>query len=340
MKKQGVKKKTISLMVINYNGKPLLNEYFTSVFAQTRVPDEVIMFDNLDTDGSAEFVRKKFPSVKIISEDGFNTGTALGNNIAFSHTTGDFIIIQSNDIVLDKNCIKELYENINADPKIGIVSSISIREQNRKAGKMIVDHAGGTLDVYGFALANHALKPVKDIPEKEEVFFAYGDSIMIRREAYEKTKGLDTRMFMMNDDIDFSWRVRQFGYKIIYTKKSVIYHKVSVTIKKNNKRPRIRYLSERNSIRTYLKNTSWPHFFKTLPMYIIILCGQMGYFFYRGKFDLFFSDVRSILWNLFYLPETIYLKFKNQMNSKKNIDKLFVNKSFKLMLFKEFSKSL
>ncbi len=341
MKKQVRRKKTISLIVLNYNGKPLLDEYFTSVFSQTLIPDEVIMFDNLCTDGSREFVRKEFPSVKIITEDGFNTGTALAVNTAFSHAKGDYIILQTNDIVLDKNCIKALYKNLNEDPKIGIVTSISIREQNRKIGKIIVDHAGGFLDMYGFAIANHALEPVKDLPEKEEVFFAYGDSFIVRREAFEKVHGLDTRMFMMNDDIDFSWRVRQFGYKIIYTKRSIVYHKVSVTIKKYNKRPQIRYWAERNSIRMYIKNTSFAHFFKTLPMYITILCGEMGYFFYRGRFSLFFSDIRAVLWNLFYLPETMYLKIRNQMNAKKNnIDSLIVNKSFKLMLFKNFSKSI
>jgi|SRR3989338_3032791 len=335
-------KKTISVIVLNYGkGQHLLDEYLTSLFSQTLLPEEVILFDNLSTDNSREFVRKKFPSVKIITEDRFNTGTALAINTAFSQSNGDYIILHTNDIVLDKNCVQALYKNIINNPEVGIVTSIGIREQNRKLGKMIVDHAGGFLDVYGFAQAHHALELVKDIPEKEEVFFAYGDSLIVRRDAFEKTHGFDTRLFMMNDDIDFSWRVRQLGYKIIYTKRSVIYHKVSVTIKANNSRARIRYLSERNSMRTYIKNTTFGHLFRTLPMYIVLLCGEMGYFLFRMKFALFFSDVRAVLWNLFFIPETIYLKIINQINAKKNnIDKLFIHESIKLKLFKAFSQSL
>lgn len=335
------KKKKISLMFVNYNGRAHLDEYLTSVFSQTMLPAEVIMFDNLCTDGSREFVRKKFPEVKIITEDRFNTGTALAYNIAFSYTHGDYVVLQANDLVLDKNCIKNLYKTLEENPKVAIVTSVTIRYHNRKLRKFIVDQAGGLLDMYGFGMQNYPEVPIKDIPSIGEVFFAYGDSFMMRREVYEKMNGLDTRMYMLNDDLDLCWRIRLLGYKILYNKDSFVYHKGSATIKVNFKRPKVRYLSERNSIRSYIKNTTFGHFFKTLPMYIFLLCGEMGYFFYRGKFSLFFSDVRAVLWNLLYLPETLYLKFQNQLHSKKNnIDKLIVRKSFKLMLFKNFSKSL
>ena len=342
MKKQTqIRKKTISLIVLNYNGLQHLDDYFTSVFSQTLLPNEVIMFDNLSQDGSREFVRKKFPSVKIITEDEFNTGTALAINTAFTHTHDGYIILQSNDIILDKNCIQSLFESLIADQSVGIVTSITIRYPNMKLRRFIVDQAGGNIDMFGFGMQNYPQIPFKDIPETGEVFFAYGDSLMVRREAFEKVNGFDTRMFMLNDDLDFSWRVRQLGYKIMYTKNSFVYHKGSATIGALYKRPQIRYWSERNSIRCYLKNTSFGHFLITFPFYIVLLFGEMSYFLYRGKFALFFSDVKAILWNLVYLPETMSLKIKNQLFSKKNnIDQLINYKSFKLMLFRNFSKSI
>ncbi len=342
MKNQSTKKqKTISLIVVNYNGREHLDEYFTSVFSQTRVPDEVIMFDNLCTDGSRAFVGKKFPTVKIITEDRFNTGTARAYNTAFQKSSGNFVVLQSNDIVLDSKCIETLYKKISSDDSIGIVSSITIRYPNKKLRKFIVDQAGGQMDIYGFGMQNYPQVPVIDIPDAGEVFFAYGDSIIMRREAFQKVNGLDERMFMLHDDIDLSWRMRLLGYKIMYTKHSFVYHKGSATIGSNYKRPQIRFLSERNGMRCYLKNTSYAHFFKTFPMYMILLCGEMGYFLFRGKFQLFFADVRAILWNLYYLPETLLLKIQIQSHAKMdNTNKLFHHKSFKLMLFKNFSKSL
>ena len=52
-------KKEISLIVLNYNGRAHLEEYFTSVYKQSLVPDEIIMMDNMSTDGSIEFVKQK-----------------------------------------------------------------------------------------------------------------------------------------------------------------------------------------------------------------------------------------------------------------------------------------
>ena len=97
-----MKRKTVSLIVLNYNGRELLKDYFDSVYNQTMKPDEIIMFDNLCTDGSRKYVRENYPDVKIVAEDRFNTGTALAYNIAISVAKGDFVIISANDIVWRK----------------------------------------------------------------------------------------------------------------------------------------------------------------------------------------------------------------------------------------------
>ncbi len=335
-------RKKISLIVLNYNGLIHLKEYFESVFNQTLLPDEIIMFDNLSTDGSREFVKKKFPSVKIITEDRFNTGTALAINTAFSHTHGEYVILQTNDICLDKNCIKALYNALLNDRSVGIASSVVLKyDHHKKTGEQIVDNAGGFIDMYGFGMQNYPSIPLKDIPIRGEVFFSYGDSLIVRREAFEKVQGFDTRLFMLNDDLDFSWRVRLQGYKIIYTRKSFIYHKGSATLRILYKRAQKRYWSERNSIRIYLKNTSFSHLLKAFPFYVLLLIAEMSYFLYRGKFELLFADIKAIGWNLYHLPETLHLRLSNHFHSKKNnIDDLIVRKSFKLMLFKDFSKSI
>lgn len=68
IEKNGVKirMKNIALITINYNGQKLLKDYHTSVFAQSQLPDEVILLDNASTDNSCEYVRKYFPQVRII----------------------------------------------------------------------------------------------------------------------------------------------------------------------------------------------------------------------------------------------------------------------------------
>jgi GT2 family glycosyltransferase len=200
------KKKIVSLVVLNYNGLKHLEEYFTSVFQQTMIPDEIIMMDNQCTDGSREYVAKNFPKVKIVTEDSFNTGTATGSNIGFRSTTGDYVIFQSNDIRLDKNCVKELVEVMEEDNAVGICTSVLLNYFDEKEGRLILDNAGGIVDVYGFCMQKYPSAKFEKIPDREEVFYAYGGSFIIRREIFEKIDGYDDRYFTLNDDVDLSWR--------------------------------------------------------------------------------------------------------------------------------------
>ncbi len=334
-----VTKKTVSLIVLNYNGVKHLKEYFTSVFNQTVVPDEVIMLDNLSTDGSSEYVEKYFPQVRIVRNT-YNAGTAQGSNIAASSAKGDYLIFQSNDMRLDRHCIEELAKTINKEKEVGIVTSVLLNySPDRKTGEHFIDNAGGIADVYGFGMQNHPFISIKKIPNKEEVFFSYGGSFIIPRKLFNKIHGFDNRYFTLNDDIDLSWRVRLLGYKIIYTKKSIIYHKVSATLGTLFNRSIKRYWSERNALRTILKNYDNISLVKRLPVYFLILFGEMGYFIYRRRFSLFMADLKALLWNIVYLPETILERIKIQkLKKRNNIEKIMIHSSLKLKLFGDFKK--
>ncbi|MBI2641803.1 glycosyltransferase family 2 protein, partial [Candidatus Roizmanbacteria bacterium] len=225
--------KKVSLVVLNYNGLLHLKEYFDSVFKQTLIPDEIIMFDNLSKDGSREFVKENYTKVKIITEDSYNTGTAAGSNIAFSHSSGDYVVFQSNDIKLERNCIKELVRILDANKDVGIATSVLLNYyKDQKTGEHLIDNAGGIVDIFGFGMQKYPGMRRETIPESGEVFFTYGGSFIIRRSLFEKIGGFDKRYFTLNDDIDLSWRARLQGYRVMYSKKSIVYHKVSATLGK------------------------------------------------------------------------------------------------------------
>jgi GT2 family glycosyltransferase len=325
-------KDTISLIVLNYNGKDLLKEYFDSVFQQTRIPDEVIMLDNNSSDDSVSFVQKKYPQVIIVGNP-VNEGTAGGSNYAFKHATGEFIIFQSNDMKLHKDCVKGLYETIKADNNVGICTSILMKYLPDKKGIHHVDNAGGIVDIFGFGMQKYPDALLEKIPDQEETFFSYGGSFIIRKSLFKKINGYDERFFTLNDDIDLSWRVRLLGYSIVYTKKSLIFHKVSATLGPLFKRPIKRYWSERNTIATLLKNHSLFMLITNGIIYFFLLLAEMAYFMYRKRLDLFWADFKAIVWNIKELPETMRRRAKIQSMRKKNVKLSFENKSIKLSLY-------
>ena len=78
----------VSVVVVNWNGKHLLGECLDSLVGQQDVQDvEIILVDNGSRDGSAEFVRERYGSVKVISLPQ-NIGFAGGNNAGIRISTG------------------------------------------------------------------------------------------------------------------------------------------------------------------------------------------------------------------------------------------------------------
>jgi GT2 family glycosyltransferase len=325
----------VSLIVLNYNGVSLLKEYFDSVTKQSTRLHEIFMLDNHSTDNSVDFVREHYPFVQVIQTKK-NYGTAEGSNLAFENVSGELVIFQSNDVRLDRNCVRELIRFMNVYPDCGVCSSVLLQKQTK-----IIDNTGGICDIFGYPMQKYPNLNLKDIPDFEEVFFSYGGSFIVRREVFEKVGGFDKRFFTLNDDLDFCWRVKKAGYKIYYMKKSFVGHKGSATLKNLFNRPQKHYWSERNMFRSYLKNQSLLFLLLFLPGYIFLLFAEMSYFLYRLKFSLFWADLKAIFWNLVYLPETMLLRFKMFYSGKKRLTlSQFSLISFKLKLFKDFKKVL
>ncbi len=71
-----------SVVILNWNGSPYLDDCLESVLRQEDGSFEVLLVDNGSTDGSADHVRHRFPSVVVV-EAGENLGFAGGTTLAF-----------------------------------------------------------------------------------------------------------------------------------------------------------------------------------------------------------------------------------------------------------------
>jgi Predicted glycosyltransferases len=220
-----------SVIVLNYNGKQFLEECLESLRNQTYADCKVYVLDNASTDGSVQFLHEHFPEVAVI-EAAENFGTAQGSNEGVKNTGGEYVVLMSNDIKADPQCIAYLMQTIEQDPSIGICSSKLVRYYpDPQTGKYLVDNAGGIIDRFAFAmpLRNNTMN---DEAEKgvREVFFSYGGCFVIKREVFNKVGGFDDKFFTLSDDVDLSWRIWLAGYKVAVNPAAFIYHKVSATL--------------------------------------------------------------------------------------------------------------
>ena len=115
----------ISILIVNYNGLNLLEECLDSLLAQSFSEFEIVLVDNGSKDGSAEFIEKQYPKVKLVrSRD--NKGFAGGNNLGVPHCQGDFIYFLNNDTRCDPDALSALSEAIKKHATTNIFASFLI----------------------------------------------------------------------------------------------------------------------------------------------------------------------------------------------------------------------
>jgi GT2 family glycosyltransferase len=135
----------ISVVVLNWNGINVLEQCLGSLRTQTYTPLEIIVADNGSTDGSVEFVRTKFPNVKLIVNEK-NFGFGGGNNVGIRASNGKYIMMLNNDTCLDPKCIEELKRSIEKDEKYGTCAS-----------KILLEYEDNLLDAAGIVVCPDGL---------------------------------------------------------------------------------------------------------------------------------------------------------------------------------------
>jgi GT2 family glycosyltransferase len=253
----------VSIVVLNYNGKAFLEACLSSIF-KIRYPRssyEIILVDNASTDGSVEYVRNNFPSIRLLALNK-NYGFTEGNNKGAELAHGDFIVFLNNDTIVDENWLNELTDVALIDSKIGICGSKIMSMKHRN----VTQYNGRHFHVLGGVMPG-ASRPHKTEFGKEfnVVGSVQGSSFLVRRDVFNSIGRFDKDYFLYSDEVDICYRAWISGYYVAYAANSIVYHYGSGTTGALNsnrsgilydrlKSPLHVYYGTRNSILNMLKN--------------------------------------------------------------------------------------
>ena len=247
--------KNVHIIVLNWNGKDDTIECLKSLQQINYDNYKIIVIDNGSEDSSVFEIKKNFPEIKII-ENKKNLGFAGGNNIGMKYAVenkADYILLINNDTTVDKDFLLELVEAGELDKKIGAVGSKIYfhSEPNR------IWFAGGKVNWLKNKGTHLGLNQIDDgqYNEISEVDYLTGCCLLIKREVIEKIGVLAEDYFLYYEDTDFSARVKNAGYKIMYVPKSKIYHKISRSTKPGS--PSYIYYHVRNGLVMAKRNGSF-----------------------------------------------------------------------------------
>jgi GT2 family glycosyltransferase len=295
---------SISVVVINWNGKCHLEQNLSSVLSQTYSDFEVIVVDNGSTDGSQEYIRNNFPSVRLICLDK-NYGFCKGNNEGIKAAHGDYIVLLNNDTVVEPDWLQNLYNAAVSDNDIGICASKMLLYSDKK----LLDSAGDGFSICGAGFKRGHLGAADKYADSEYVFGASGGAALYKREMLEKIGLLDEDFFAIYEDVDLSFRAQLSGYKCKYVPEAVVYHKINSTIVKMS--DFYVYHGQRNVEYAYFKNMPAKLIWKTLLFHLLYNLLGFIHFTLKGKGIVFLKAKIDFIKN-----------FRNVMGKRKEIKQL------------------
>lgn len=276
--------KKIAVVILNWNGAKLLEQFLPSVVSYSE-DATVYVADNASTDTSVEVIKTQFPSVQLIQNDG-NYGFANGYNVALEQVEEDYYALVNSDIEVTDGWLKPILSIFEAEQNIGIIQPKILDYKNKEYFEY-AGAAGGFIDKYGYPFCRGRIfdtieKDNGQYNDEIEIFWASGACFFIRKEIYRKLDGFDGDFFAHQEEIDLCWRAFNLGHKIKYTPKSVVYHVGGATLNESN--PKKTFLNFRNSLLMLTKNLPEKQLF---PIIFLRLCldGIAGIqFIFKGKF--------------------------------------------------------
>ncbi|MEQ1572670.1 MAG: glycosyltransferase family 2 protein [Vicinamibacterales bacterium] len=252
----------MSIIVVTWNGRHHLDLCLDSVAAQRGVSAETILVDNASTDGTVEYVRARFPWVRIVPLT-VNQGFAGGNNAGVREARGRFVAFLNNDTAADPGWLRALLDAV--DDASGFVLTTSRIVYMHDPD--VIDSAGDGLLRWGGAFKRHHGMPARVALDSTEVFGICGAACLLPKAVFEELGGFDEDFFASHEDVDLSYRARLLGYRCRYVAGALVRHHGSATIGTLSRFAV--FHGQRNLEWNYFKNTPASLLVRTLPGHLV-----------------------------------------------------------------------
>jgi len=233
-------KPIVSIIIVNYSGKELLQNCLQSLSETLFQNYEIIVVDNNSTDDSVSFIKANYPEINLLKLNK-NFGFAIPNNMAAKIAKGKHLVFLNNDTTVTPSWLSELVKAMDEDKTVIMAQSLLLHPDGT------VDSSGDFVDSLGRAYSSH------DIPKKSRYILSPRAACMIvTKDAFLELGGFDESYFASFEDVELGWKSWLWGYKVVVVPKSIVYHTGAQTLGQMSET--ISFHGVKNSIQLRLTN--------------------------------------------------------------------------------------
>lgn len=265
----------VSVVVVNYNGRHLLEDCFRSLTQQSYRNYEIILVDNGSKDDSISFMKEHYPNVRIVQLSS-NNGFAGGTNAGIKKAKGEFILTLNNDTCVFSDFMEKLIQPMMREPAVGMCASKMISPDKKiNSTGICLSRSGAAWDRGGFEQDNG------QYDHEEEVFGPCAGAALYRKTMLDEIGLFDEDFFLYMEDVDLAFRARLAGWKCMYAPEARVIHKHGGTV--GYQSDLSIYYGNRNLLWYVVKNfPTWTFLFSS-PWIIGRFCGVIPYYLLQGK---------------------------------------------------------
>ena len=258
---------SVTVVVPTSNGRAYLPTCLDALENQDYPSDrlEILVVDNGSTDGTATFLKRSFPRVRVVQSN-LALGFAAACNLGARQATGDVVAFLNNDTRPERRWLSELTVCVRPADRVVCAASTMLSWNGK-----YVDFVGGRLNFYGHGFqVDYSLEYNPNLyTAPRSTPFACGGAMAIVRSVFLEVGGFDEDYFAFFEDVDLGWRLWLLGYTVETAPRAIVYHRQHGTVRRMTEAQRF-FLYERNALFSIYKNYEDATLDRILPAAVVL----------------------------------------------------------------------
>ncbi|MBI3647899.1 MAG: glycosyltransferase family 2 protein [Actinobacteria bacterium] len=307
----------VLVVLIVRDGAAWLRECLQALAAQTYRPLAVLAVDDASTDGSGELLEQALGSKRVLglTEPQGIAGSVRAALELSAAREADYLLVLHDDTALDPDAIARLVEaaNLEGVERVGVVGPKVVDWDNPR----ILREVGRSTDRFG-----HPYTPLQDgeldqgqFDRVLEVLFVSSIAMLVSQECLKRIGPPDERFASHHEDLDFCWRARLAGFRVLMTPLARARH-MAATSRGRRRTEREgrseRYFGDRAALASMLKNYGLRSLLLLLPLYGVLGVGRLLWLLLSRRFEDAVELLEAWGWNALHLRGTLARRISAQ----------------------------